>query len=83
MENKVSRILNYGGREKTAQTVPEAVRRFREKLKEMFRKGRGRSVKRVIAELTPVIREWGQYFRLSEVKGIFVELDSWIRRKLR
>jgi RNA-directed DNA polymerase len=24
-----------------------------------------------------------QYFRLAEVKGIFDELDSWIRRKLR
>ena len=23
------------------------------------------------------------YFRLAEVKGIFEELDSWIRRKLR
>ena len=34
-------------------------------------------------ELTPLLRGWMNYFRLAEVKGIFEELDSWIRRKLR
>ena len=29
------------------------------------------------------MRGWVNYFRLAEVKGIFEELDGWIRRKLR
>ena len=46
--------------------------------------GRGRNLGKLIAEeLTPLLRGWMNYFRLAEVKGIFEELDSWIRRKLR
>jgi RNA-directed DNA polymerase len=37
----------------------------------------------VIGELTPKLRGWGNYFKLAEVKMVFEELDSWIRRKLR
>ena len=36
-----------------------------------------------IKDLTPVVRGWIGYFRLAEVKGIFEELDGWLRRKLR
>ena len=57
---------------------------LKEKLREIFRRGRGRNLKRLIEEqLTPLLRGWMNYFRLAEVKGIFEELDSWIRRKLR
>ncbi len=61
-----------------------SVQRLKEKLREIFRRGRGRNLSRLIAEeLTPLLRGWMNYFRLAEVKGIFEELDSWIRRKLR
>ncbi len=49
-----------------------------------FGRPRGRNIRRrQIEELTPVLRGWVNYFRLAEVKGIFEELDGWIRRKLR
>jgi len=58
--------------------------RLKEKLREIFRRGRGRNLSKLIEEeLTPLMRGWMNYFRLAEVKGIFEELDSWIRRKLR
>jgi len=61
-----------------------SVQRLKEKLREIFRRGRGRNLRKVIEEeLTPLLRGWMSYFRLAEVKGIFEELDSWIRRKLR
>ena len=60
-----------------------AVGRFKDMLRREFRRGRGRNLQRFIASLTPKIRGWINYFRLSEVKGIFEELDGWIRRKLR
>ena len=60
-----------------------SVRRFKEKVREVFRRGRGRSLGGLIAELEPFLRGWIGYFRLAEVKGIFDELDGWIRRKLR
>jgi len=41
------------------------------------------SVGRIIEEMTPKLRGWIAYFKLAKVKGIFEELDGWIRRKLR
>ena len=61
----------------------EAVKRFREKMREKFRSGRGRNVRAFIEELGPVLRGWRNYFGFAEVKGILEELDQWIRRRLR
>ncbi len=36
----------------------------------------------MIEELTPLLRGWVNYFRPSDVKTAFEELDGWIRRKL-
>jgi len=63
--------------------APASVKRFKSKLKELFRAGRGRNLARFIEELKPVLRGWVNYFRLAEVKGVFEDLDGWIRRKLR
>lgn len=66
------------------RVAASSVLRLKEKLREIFRRGRGRNLKRLIEEqLTPLLRGWMNYFRLAEVKVIFEELDSWIRRKLR
>jgi RNA-directed DNA polymerase len=65
------------------KVAPSVVDRLKAKLRELFRAGRGRNVRTQIEELTPVLRGWVNYFKLAEVKGIFEELDGWIRRKLR
>jgi len=62
---------------------PKSVKRIKLKLKELFRRGRGWSLARTIRELNPVLRGWGNYYRLSNVEGVFEELDGWIRRRLR
>jgi RNA-directed DNA polymerase len=62
---------------------PQAVQRLKAKLRPMFSRGRGRSLAQIIAGLNPILRGWRQYFRLAEVKGVFAEVDEWIRRKLR
>jgi group II intron reverse transcriptase/maturase len=61
----------------------KSLERIKAKVREISRKGRGRNIKRVIEELTPLLRGWSNYFKLSEVKKPFEELDGWIRRKLR
>ena len=71
-------------REARLKVARESVQRLKEKLRESFRHGRGSNPIRLIEEeLTPLLRGWLNYFRLAEVKGIFEELDGWIRRKLR
>ena len=71
--------------EKSARLKPSPanIQRLKDSIREVARRGQGCSLYRVIGELTPKLRGWGNYFKLSEVKGIFEELDSWIRRKLR
>jgi len=65
------------------KAAPQSVERLKAKLRLLFRRGRGRNLGRFIAELTPVLRGWITYFRHADVKGLFEELDGWIRRKLR
>jgi len=62
---------------------PENVKRLKASIRDLMRRGRGKAVERVIAELTPKLRGWGNYFKLSEVERVFEDLDGWIRRKLR
>lgn len=79
-------FLGYGmthHRTPKLKTGEKALGRIKSKVREISRKGRGRKLKRVIEELAPILRGWSNYFKLSEVKKPFEELDGWIRRKLR
>jgi RNA-directed DNA polymerase len=62
---------------------PNSIKRAKARVREIIRKGRGRSLPKVADELTIFLRGWVSYFRLSQVKNVFEELDQWIRRKLR
>ncbi len=61
----------------------DSVKRLKAKLRPILRRCRGQNLARGIAEVSRILRGWGQYFHLSEVKAAFAELDAWIRRKLR
>lgn len=76
------KILGYS---MTVETHPrltvaeESVKRLKGKLRQEFRRGRGRNIVKVIEELSTILRGWVQYFKLSQVKNTFEELDQWIR----
>ncbi|NMB17166.1 MAG: group II intron reverse transcriptase/maturase, partial [Firmicutes bacterium] len=79
------KFLGYSMTAHTAtrlKVAPESVKRLKEKIKGLFRSGRGRSLQRTIDALTPLLRGWSNYFRHVEVKGTFEELDGWVRRRL-
>jgi RNA-directed DNA polymerase len=63
--------------------APEALKRLKGDLRQVFRRGRGRRLDRVIADLTPKLRGWVAYFRHARCVGVLAELDGWIRRHLR
>jgi len=65
------------------KVAAKPTQRLKANLKELFRTGRGRSIRTTIAALAPKLRGWVTYFRHAGVKGIFEELDGWIRRHLR
>lgn len=77
--------FSFTSERKTRIRVAEAsVDRFKDKIRTLFRAGRGRNLGRFIAEtLNPLIRGWAQYFSRAETKRFAEDLDGWIRRKLR
>jgi len=62
---------------------PKAIKRLKSNLRPLLRAGRGRRLQAVIASLAPKLLGWIAYFRLAVVKAHLIELDAWIRRKLR
>ncbi len=63
--------------------APQSVKRFKQKLRPVFRRARGNNLSVTIQELNPKLRGWIHYYRLVAVKGPLSELDAWIRRRLR
>jgi RNA-directed DNA polymerase len=80
------KFLGYtmtANREPRLKISPKSIERLKESLKEIFRRGRGRKLQKIIEELKPKLRGWIAYYRLTEVRGVLSELDGWIRRRLR
>jgi RNA-directed DNA polymerase len=70
-------------RESRLRIAPTSVQRLMQKVRDLMRTGRGRSLVRTIEDLNPLLRGWINYFRLTDSKGVLEELDSWMRRRLR
>jgi group II intron reverse transcriptase/maturase len=63
--------------------APTSLKRLEDKIREVLKGARGRSLTKVIDELNPILRGWMAYFKLTETKRVLEKLDGWIRRKLR
>jgi RNA-directed DNA polymerase len=70
-------------RQTRLRIAAESLKRLQAKVRECLRAGRGRSLQATINELTPMLRGWMNYFRLTQVQGVLEQLDGWVRRKLR
>lgn len=56
---------------------------FKGKVKAITRRNSPVNLEQVIFDLTPVMRGFANYFRMANCQGLFRELMSWIRRRLR
>ena len=82
----VRKFLGYtvtGKSKPRLKVASESVRRFKDHIRELLRKGRGRSIGTTIRVLKPFLTGWMQYYKLAAVKSTFERLDEWLRRKLR
>jgi len=61
----------------------KAMERMRERVREITRRVRGRSMEQVVKELRSYLRGWMGYFRLAEAKSPLRDADGWIRRRVR
>jgi RNA-directed DNA polymerase len=61
-----------------------AMQRIRQRVKEMTPRGRCHAdLRKVIADLNPVLRGWGNYFRTGNAARRFIQLDTYVWRRLR
>lgn len=61
----------------------QSIRRFKQKIREITQRTRGRRIEYIIKELRRYMIGWYGYFKIIEVRSILKELDSWIKRRLR
>jgi RNA-directed DNA polymerase len=74
--------LTFGERPKRG-IAPKARARFKQKVRELTGRTRGKSLKQMIEDLTPYLRGWRGYFGFCETPTVLERLDRWIRRRLR
>lgn len=56
---------------------------FKARIKRITRRNSPVNLEKVIKELNPVVRGFGNYFRIANCNGTFETLMGWIRRRLR
>ena len=61
----------------------KSIKRFKDKVRELTGRSRGKSLRQVIEELNQYFRGWWNYFRLTEAKSFLKRLKIWILRRLR
>jgi RNA-directed DNA polymerase len=63
--------------------APESLKRCKARVRELTRRTRGKSLPKVVEELSRYLRGWWGYYGHSETPSVAKHLDEWIRRRLR
>jgi RNA-directed DNA polymerase len=80
------RLLERGIRRYYLQRWPSqrAMKRVRAKIKAKTGRGRaGHDIRAVIADINPILRGWGNYFRTGNAADKFVQIDYYVVGRLR
>jgi RNA-directed DNA polymerase len=63
--------------------APQAIDRFKARIREITRRAKGVSIETTIEELAPYMRGWRTYFGFCETPEALVYLTRWVRLRLR
>jgi RNA-directed DNA polymerase len=63
--------------------APQALDRFKQRIREITRRAKGVSMKTTIEELAPFMRGWRSYFGFCETPDVLVSLTRWVRLRIR
>jgi RNA-directed DNA polymerase len=78
-----SKFLGFTFRGKFIAWHADAERKFKYEIRKLTGRSRGISMEKKIQELTVYMRGWINYFGIAQGYQKCVDLDSWIRRRLR
>jgi RNA-directed DNA polymerase len=71
------------GKEPRRRIAPQALARFKSRIRELTRRTRGASLAQIVKELSRYLVGWRGYFGFCEVPSMLRGLDRWVRRRLR
>jgi hypothetical protein len=61
----------------------QALEKMRERIRQLTRRTRGRSLEQIAEGLRGYVPGWRAYFRLAQTPRLMRELDEWLRHRLR
>ena len=61
----------------------KAMRKFKDKIKQITGRSRGRAIRQVLMELKLYTTGWLNYYGLAEMKSKIQTLNEWVRRRIR
>ena len=76
-------FLGFGVNRRSLRPRQKTLLRFRAAIRLATRRQQGRNVADVIRRLNPLMRGFGIYYRRTNSKRLFEQLDQWIRMRLR
>ena len=75
--------FTFVGQRVTIKVSAKKLKTFKRRIKELTGRSRGISMKRRLTDLNRYLRGWIGYFGLARQFDTFVDLDGWIRRRVR
>jgi RNA-directed DNA polymerase len=60
----------------------KSIRRFTDRVRQRTQRKMPLRTKELIAELNPLLRGWGEYYKRAHVRRLFNRLDRWIIRRI-
>ena len=73
----------FRGSRVTIKVAPKKLKAFKRRITELTGRSRGISMQRRLTDLNRYLRGWIGYFGLARQFDDFVDLDGWIRRRVR
>lgn len=71
------------GPEPKRRIAPQALERFKKRIRELTGPTRGQAMHDIVDELNTYLSGWIGYFGFAQTKSVLRTLDGWIRRRLR
>jgi RNA-directed DNA polymerase len=67
-----------------SQAAPKekSIRRFMDQVRQRTKRKVPLTTQELIAELNPLLRGWGEYYKRAHVRRLFHRLDAWIVHRL-